>query len=184
MGFEVDQGLVRDAQRGEAALEALLVALWPEAYRVAFGVLHDRGLAEDAAQESCASIALGLPALRATEAFYAWMYRIIIRHAMVSAKRAQNIAALSATAESHTPPSDDERLDILAAVAALPKPQRAAIVLRYYAGFNSKEIAAIVGAPAPTIRFHLMLARRSLRTALAVIDAGTSTNLEACPDVR
>ncbi|HWT07183.1 MAG TPA: RNA polymerase sigma factor [Xanthomonadales bacterium] len=184
MGFAVDPSLVRDAQRDGAALEALLAALWPEAYRVAFGVLHDRGLAEDAAQEACASIALGLPALRATDAFYTWMYRIIIRQATASAKGLKKIAALHTTGEPRTVSSEDERLDILAAVAALPKSQRAAVVLRYYAGFNSSEIAAVLGAPAPTIRFHLMLARRALRAALAVIDSNVSTNLEACPDVR
>lgn len=184
MGFTVDPSLVREAQRGGPALETLLVALWPEAYRVAFGILHDRGLAEDAAQEACASIALGLPALRAAEAFSTWMYRIIIRHAMVSAKQSRWTAELGTTIEAQRAASDDDRLDILAAIAELPKSQRAAVVLRYYAGFNSGEIAAVLGAPAPTIRFHLMLARRTLRRALAVIDASAPANLEACPDVR
>jgi RNA polymerase sigma factor (sigma-70 family) len=184
MGFTLDPSLIRDAQRDDASLEALLVVLWPEAYRVAFGVLHDRGLAEDAAQEACAGIALGLPALRATEAFYTWMYRIVIRHALASAKRLRKNAELGIPAEPRTASSEDERLDILAAVAALPRAQRAAVVLRYYAGFNSSEIAAVLGAPAATIRFHLMLARRSLRTALAVIDASAPATLEACSDVR
>ena len=184
MGFTVDPRLVREAQRDGAALETLLIALWPEAYRVALGVLHDRGLAEDAAQEACASIALGLPALRSNEAFYRWMYRIIVRHAMVSAKRLKKIAEFSSPAEPPAVSSDVERLDILAAIATLPKSQRTAVVLRYYAGFNSSEIAYVLGAPAATVRFHLMLARRALRRALAVIDSSTSTDLEACPNVR
>lgn len=184
MGFTVDPSLVREAQRDSAALETLLIAVWPEAYRVAFGVLHDRGLAEDAAQEACASIALGLPALRFNEAFYKWMYRIIIRHAMVSAKRIEKVAGDDLPPEPSTVSSDDERLDIFAAIAALPKPQRAAVVLRYYAGFNSSEIAAVLGAPAPTIRFRLMVARRTLRRALAMIDSSTSADLEAVPNVR
>src|SRR6202163_5137973 len=99
MGFTVDPSLVRDAQRGGAALESLLVALWPQAYRVAFGVLHDRGMAEDAAQEACASIARGLPALRSGAAFYSWMYRIIVRHATVSAKRREDTTTLDARTE-------------------------------------------------------------------------------------
>ena len=184
MGFTVDPSLIREAQRDDAALESLLVALWPEAYRVALGVLHDRGLAEDAAQEACTSIALGLPALRSTEAFYKWTYRIIIRHAMVSAKRIENVVDADLPPHQSTVSSDDDRLDIFAAIAALPKPQRAAVVLRYYAGFNSSEIAAVLGAPAPTIRFRLMLARRTLRRALAIIDSSTSADLEAIPNVR
>ena len=184
MGFTVDPTLVREAQRGGAALEVLLVALWPEAYRVALGVLRDRGLAEDAAQEACASIALGLPALRSNEAFYTWMYRIVIRHAMVSARRVEKVGEVHLHAEPSTESSDDDRLDIFAAIAALPKAQRTAVVLRYYAGFNSAEIAAVLGTPAPTIRFRLMLARRTLRRALALIDSSTPADLEVIPNVR
>jgi RNA polymerase sigma-70 factor (ECF subfamily) len=184
MGFTVDPHLIRDAQADAAALEALLVALWPEAYRVAFGVLHDRGLAEDAAQEACASVALRLSALRSNDAFYGWMYRIVVRHATASAKRSKKIVELGSSAEPRAASSDDERLDILAAVDALPRPQRIAVVLRYYAGLNSAEIAAALRVPAPTIRFRLMLARRSLRRALVVIDSTTSANLEACHNVR
>ena len=112
------------------------------------------------------------------------MYRIIIRHALVSAKRLKKIEEFSSPAEPHTVPSDVERLDILAAIATLPKAQRTAVVLRYYAGFNSSEIAGVMGTPAATIRFHLMLARRALRGALAVIDSSTSADLEACHNVR
>ena len=184
MGFTVDPSLVREAQRDGAALETLLIAIWPEAYRVALGVLHDRGLAEDAAQEACASVALGLPALRSNEAFYKWMYRIIIRHAMVSARRTEKVAEVDFPAEPSTVSNDDERLDIFAAIAALPASQRTAVVLRYYAGFNSGEIAAVLGAPAPTIRFRLMVARRTLRKALAIIDSSTSADLEVVPNVR
>jgi RNA polymerase sigma factor (sigma-70 family) len=184
VGFTVNPDLVVDAQRDDAALEALLTALWPEAYRVAFGVLHDHGMAEDAAQEACASIARGLPVLRSSEAFYRWMYRIIVRHATASAKRWKKTADLDAKTEPRAVSSEDERLDILAAIAALPVSQRTAIVLRYYAGFNSSEIAAVLGAPAPTIRFHLLLARRALRAALAVIESQSPTKLEACRNVR
>ena len=184
MGFTVDPSLVREAQRDPAALETLLLELWPEAYRVALGIVHDRGLAEDAAQETCASIALGLPALRSNEAFYAWMYRIVVRHAILSAKRIETFAEHVVPVEPSTQSRDAERLDILAAVAALPTAQRVAVVLRYYAGFNSTEIAAVLKTPAPTIRFHLMLARRTLRNALSVIDASTSVDMEVCPHVR
>jgi len=51
-------------------------------------------------------------------------------------------------------------------IAALPLEQRAAVVLHYYVGLKSSEIAAATGLPASTIRFHLMLARRALRKTL------------------
>jgi len=173
VGFTVDPDLIGAARQDDAALEALLVALWPEAYRVAFGILRDRGMAEDAAQEACASIARGIPALRSIEAFYGWMYRIIVRHASSFAKRRSPLP--SPLPEAQAASTQEDRLDLFNAIAALPLSQRCVVMLRYYAGLNSSEIAAAIGAPAPTVRFHLMLARRALRAALAVVDAPTST---------
>jgi RNA polymerase sigma-70 factor, ECF subfamily len=183
VGFSVDPDLVHDARRSDAALDALLTEIWPEAYRVAFGVLRDRGLAEDAAQEACASIARGLPTLRASEAFYKWMYQIITRHANLAAKRRGRNSELDSQVEPCVDTSGDDRLDLLDAISALPLSQRCVVVLRYYAGLNSSEIAVALGAPAPTVRFHLMLARRTLRSALAVIDS-QAPKLEVYPNAR
>jgi RNA polymerase sigma-70 factor (ECF subfamily) len=183
VGFTLEPALVLDARHSDAALDALLVEIWPEAYRVAFGVLHDRGLAEDAAQEACASIARGLPSLRSCAAFYGWMYRIVARHATVVAKRRKRTAELDYPIEPRVVTSEDDRLDILDAIARLPLSQRCCVVLRYYAGLNSSEIAAALGAPAPTIRFQLMLARRALRSTLASIDS-QSPEMEAYQNAR
>jgi RNA polymerase sigma-70 factor (ECF subfamily) len=184
MGFSVDPELVLEAQGEAAALDRLITALWPEAYRVALGVLHDRGLAEDAAQDACAAIAAGLPRLRSTEAFYAWMYRIIARTAIVVAKRSKRAAALESPAEPIDRPNFVDGIDILAAIAALPLSQRSAVILYYYSGLTSREIAETLGVPAATVRFHLMLARRSLRSALAVTDSVSQPHLEVRSNVR
>ena len=45
-------------------MEQLLVRIWPDAYKIAFAVLRERGLAEDAAQEACASVVSSLPKLK------------------------------------------------------------------------------------------------------------------------
>jgi RNA polymerase sigma-70 factor (ECF subfamily) len=184
VGFTVDPNLILGAQHDDVALEALLTVVWPEAYRVAFGVLHDHGMAEDAAQDACANIARGLPRLRSTNAFYTWMYRIIVRQATTSAKRWKKTADLDAVAGLSSVSTEDERLDLLDAVEALPVMQRAVIVLRYYVGLNSSEMAVVLGAPAVTVRFYLMLARRALRAALVVLDSRDPADLEACPHAQ
>lgn len=49
--------LITAARHGDrGALDALLEAMWPDAYRVAYGVVQDGPLAEDAAQEACATV--------------------------------------------------------------------------------------------------------------------------------
>ena len=69
-----------------------------------------------------------------------------------------------------------DALDLYNALAALPHKWRGAVILHYYAGLNSGEIAAATGLPRSTIRFHLMLARKRLRKALSTLDTQAIPN--------
>ncbi len=77
MPLTVEGGLIESARLGGADVERLIAAVWPEAYRIAFSILRDGGLAEDAAQDACAAMARSLPRLKNANAFYAWSYKII-----------------------------------------------------------------------------------------------------------
>jgi hypothetical protein len=67
--MKIGREAVEAARSGGDALDTLIAELWPEAYRLAFGILRDRGLAEDAAQEACATIAARLNSLRGRRCF-------------------------------------------------------------------------------------------------------------------
>jgi RNA polymerase sigma factor (sigma-70 family) len=166
----LENGLIENARSGGVALERLIAAVWPEAYRIALSILRDSGLAEDAAQEACAAMARSLPTLKRNDAFYAWSYKTIVNHALTAARRRPATRPLDAIAEPavHLDPSD--ALDLHHALAALSFVQRATIILHYYAGLSSAEIAAAPALPPSTVRFHLMLARRALRKALSTTD--------------
>ncbi|MBE5024104.1 sigma-70 family RNA polymerase sigma factor [Olsenella sp. DSM 107455] len=58
----------------------------------------------------------------------------------------------------------DER--VLAAVMALPLPQREAVYLHYYEGYPTREVARIVGATDDAVRQRLSRARAILRDDL------------------
>ncbi|MEO6836567.1 MAG: sigma-70 family RNA polymerase sigma factor [Candidatus Tumulicola sp.] len=178
MPLAVDPALVENARSGGAGLERLVAAVWPEAYRIALSILHDRGLAEDAAQEACAAMARSLPALENTDVFPAWCYKIIANHAITASRRRPRTQALDAVAELEIHLDRSDALDLYKALATLPVVQRGAIILHYYAGLNSREIAAATGLARSTVRFHLMLARRTLRRALTVTDAVTTRQSE------
>jgi RNA polymerase sigma factor (sigma-70 family) len=57
--------------------------------------------------------------------------------------------------------------DLLRALSALTQMQRAAVVLRHYAGYSTREVAAIIGSTAPAVRVHLSVGRRRLRSLLS-----------------
>jgi len=157
--------LVDEARHDGSSLERLIAEVWPQAYRLAFSILHDRGLAEDAAQEACASIARALPALRVPATFPSWSYRIVVNRALSTARKRPSCQPLEAAdSGAAVDPSGD--LDMRAALAKLTVRQRAIVLLHYYAGFRSSEIAEAVGVPPTTVRFHLMTARRALQRAL------------------
>jgi DNA-directed RNA polymerase specialized sigma24 family protein len=52
-----------------------------------------------------------------------------------------------------------------AAVAALPPPQRVAVVLHHFEGLPDQEIARITGSTGPAIRGQLLQGRRALARA-------------------
>jgi RNA polymerase sigma-70 factor, ECF subfamily len=165
--LDVEARLIDGARSGGADLERLIRAVWPEAYRIAFSMLRDRGLAEDAAQEACAAIARCLPSLKKTDGFSAWSYKIIVNHAIVAARRRQRTQSLDEVPSAAGDADRSDALDLHDALMRLPIEQRGAIVLHYYVGLNSREIAASTGLRPSTVRFHLMLARRSLCKALS-----------------
>jgi RNA polymerase sigma-70 factor (ECF subfamily) len=167
----LDAGLIDGARAGGPGLESLLAAVWPEAYRIALSILRDPGLAEDAAQEACVTIARSLSTLKTEGAFRGWSYRIIVNHAITTARRRPRTQPLEVALERGRYVDPSDALDLHDALATLPVSQRAAVVLYYYAGLTSAEIADAIGQPSSTIRFYLMLARRALRKAL------TATNV-------
>jgi RNA polymerase sigma-70 factor (sigma-E family) len=59
----------------------------------------------------------------------------------------------------------DERDAMLRRIALLPRKQRAAVVLRYYDGYDDHEIAAVLGCAAVTVRSHISRALTTLRAA-------------------
>ncbi len=166
MPLTIEPRIIEKAQVATEELEPLVAAVWPEAYRLALTILRDRGLAEDAAQEACATIARSLTSLKNLDAFPAWSHKIIVRHALVSARRRPITRSLDALGDLSVGFDRRDALDLYGALAELTPLQRAAILLHYYAGLSSAEIAAATGIPSSTVRFHLMRARKALRAAL------------------
>lgn len=153
----------------DAAADQLIAALWPDAYRIAFSVVRDRSLAEDAAQEACAAVYRGIHTLRAPKALNVWFYRIVVRKALAIRRKEASFAQLSpANSQCDVAAVDSElKMDVLRALAKITPRQRAIVALHYYAQLNSREIGAILGIPDGTVRFHIMKTKRLLARLLA-----------------
>ena len=168
--------LIESAKGGETEyVERLVIAIWPDAYRLALAIVGDRQGAEDVAQEACIILYRTIGSLRSTEAFRSWFYRIVVREASEHKRRRSRLEPVLAVASENV--DQTASIDIWRALSGLPDHLRDVVVLRYFEDLSSREIASILRIPDGTVRFRLMIARRRLRPLLGeATDTATQPN--------
>lgn len=115
----------------------------------------DRGVAEELAQEAFIRACEHWPRVRHMDNRRAWLTRVAINLANSWFRR--RFAERRANTRHGGGPGVhlDETADVLAvrqAVAGLPRRQRTALVLRYYADLPAAQVAAQMGCAEPTVR--------------------------------
>ncbi|MDP9341555.1 MAG: sigma-70 family RNA polymerase sigma factor [Actinomycetota bacterium] len=129
-------------------------------WRAVYAFAGDREVASDAVAEAFAQCIRRGEAVRDPRA---WVWRTAFRIAAgeLKERRRRTTFTKEPTYEMDEPPGP-----LLAALAALPGNQRAALVLRYYAGHDTAAIADALGCSRATVRVHLSRGKRSLRGML------------------
>jgi RNA polymerase sigma-70 factor (ECF subfamily) len=164
--------LVRRAQRGdEEAFSALVPAAADRLLGVAYRILRDAALAEDATQQALLQAWRGLPKLRDVARFEAWTYRLVVHACYAEARRRRvwsGIRPLLAREER----ARDETAEVVnrdlidRGFRQLSTQHRAVLVLYHYVGLPHSEIAALLDLPVGTVRSRLHYASRALRAAI------------------
>jgi RNA polymerase sigma-70 factor (sigma-E family) len=102
---------------------------------------------------------------------HAYVRRMIVNDYLSWGRR---LARVTPRAEIRTPESVSDRAQehaerdaMITRLAALPRKQRAAVVLRYYAGMSDADIAAELGCREITVRSQISRALATLRLTLA-----------------
>jgi RNA polymerase sigma-70 factor (ECF subfamily) len=158
-------------ERGENQAEALLSHVgWMR--ELAQALLGDPAAADDVVQDSL--IVAWRRAPRDGGALEPWLSRVLRNLAWKRRRSALRRVEHEGRAEGPRPQTDPhetaERLDlqrrVLEAVQSLEEPLRTTLVLRYFEGRNSAEIAQLQGVPAGTVRWRLARALEELRERL------------------
>jgi RNA polymerase sigma-70 factor, ECF subfamily len=166
-------GLVKRAQDGDPdAFAALAAASVDRSYAVAYRILRDMHLAQDATQQALLSAWRDLPTLRDPERFEAWLYRLVVRACYAEATRDRRWGArvrlipsdTSAVPDSASSIADRDELE--RGFRRLTPEQRAVLVLHHYLGYPLTELAETLGIPVGTARSRLHYATRQLRAAI------------------
>ena len=137
--------------------------------RLACTRLDDPADAEDVVQEVFLKLLTARPSVRDSEHEKAWLIRTTLHRASdLRRSAARRNVPLEEAAQAAASQAGSE---LLTAVRALPEPYSAVIHLYYYEGYSIKEIAKLLGVPAPTVGTRLARGRERLRRLLKEDDA-------------
>jgi RNA polymerase sigma-70 factor (ECF subfamily) len=168
--------LVERAKRGdEHAYGELMHAYQGIAFRIAYLVVGNAAEAEDAAQDGFVKAYRALHRFRSGEPLRPWLLKIVANEAR-NRRRAstrRDALTLRATAESSSgeaAPSPEaallereQRQALVAAVDALPEPQRLVIACRYFLELSEDETAEVLGIRRGTVKSRTARALDRLR---------------------
>lgn len=167
------------------ALAAAISSHERQLHALAYRLLGDHDLADDAVQDACLRALRALTAFRGDASMTTWLYRITSNVCLDALRRAHPVVsdALVEETSARLVPADlaqkvAERADLGAALAALPPASRRALILTEAWGFDYAETAALLGVPKGTVASRVHRAKASLRVKLGVA-TGTADDPDA-----
>ena len=174
---------VRRAQAGDATAMCGLIETnrtWVRG--IAYAVLGDAHLAEDAAQDVCVRMVKHLRGLDTPEAFRPWVYRMTRNVALSMAQRrerapqplgldAEQMSGGGNQVSKDDPPGAaleaEERFNVvLETIHRLPHIYREVLVLKHVQDLSYAEMSAILGVNIKSLEVRLVRARKLLQVRL------------------
>jgi RNA polymerase sigma-70 factor (ECF subfamily) len=171
---EIDPFTLEAAQRGDRRAFDAIVDLYDERLRLlAFHLLRDADLADDALQDAFFNAYRGLPAFHRRSALGTWLYRITYTVCMGYLRQAREGSVSFEEAEevigADADPADAVaiRNQLGAALARISPEQRVVVLLVDRDGFDYQSVAEVLDVPKGTVCSRLVTARAALREALS-----------------
>jgi RNA polymerase sigma factor (sigma-70 family) len=165
-----ERATVEAACRGEVdALAGLYERYYGPMVWVAYSMLLDRGLAEDAAQQAFATAYGKIRSLRRPDRFGPWLAAICRNTAQDMARARRREAALQKRVVSEirvASESDGFDKTVKEAVDHLPAMYREVVILHYYSNMSYEEIESILGVSGDKVKGRLARARKQIQVHL------------------
>ncbi|MDR0249431.1 MAG: RNA polymerase sigma factor [Oscillospiraceae bacterium] len=153
--------------RANNEIERLYRTHFAAVYRVCFAYMGAAADAEDAAADTFVKLIRSAPAFDGEEHEKAWLIRTasnVCKDALRHWWRRRE--DLDDHADTPAPERDEAHARVLDAVRLLPDRYKTPVILYYYHGHGTKEIAHILKLPEGTVRHRLYAARKLLKTKL------------------
>jgi RNA polymerase sigma-70 factor, ECF subfamily len=170
----VRRALAERAQGGDDVAFSELVDLdGDRCFAIAYRILRDASLAEDAVQQAFLLAWRELPRLRDLDRYEVWLYRLLVNACYEELRRYRRwkdrvtVLPLEVPLAADPYVAADERDALERAFARLAPDRRAAFVLHHDAGMPIATIAQVLRLPVGTVKSRLHYTARELRAALA-----------------
>jgi len=167
---EEQADLIRRARSGdEGAFEVLYREEVGRVYALCRRMARDAREAERLTQDTFVRAWQALGQFKGDSRFSTWLFRIAVNVVLASRR---SDARLGAHVSSEAPslgvarPAYEDRMDLDAAIRALPDRARAVLVLHDVEGYRHVEIGEMLGIATGTSKAHLHRARQLLREML------------------
>jgi RNA polymerase sigma-70 factor (ECF subfamily) len=157
--------LVQAAQNGHLeSFGALYERYHSPMVALAYSMLADRDLAEDAAQEVFTIACRDIGSLKSKERFTAWLAGICrnVSRQMLRAKKIKPAALSNENPARSKKSCEDRQETIRRAVWNLREAERELIVLRYFDGFSQAKISEVLELSPQAVNGRLVRAKRKI----------------------
>ena len=176
MTAEDDSSLVQRCRAGDsAAFDTLVERHRRQVYQVCYRFVGNHEDASDLAQDAFLRAYRALHTFKGHSAFSTWMYRVAVNVCLnrVSAKQPATEPLELREHQDATEETPDRTMlrreraaTVCAAIARLPKKQRATMILRMYHELPHEQIAAILGSSVGAVKANFFHALANLKKLL------------------
>ena len=167
--------VIHAAKSGDVrAFATLLETYYARCLRFALHMLASRDDAEEAVQDTFIRVHRALPKYEEREAFEPWLFRILANRCRTAGGRARRHADVMEYGEVPERPSMDGEDDAFAwreaiqgALAALPRDQREAFLMRHVEDLSYEDMSVATGARVSALKMRVKRACDALRGLLS-----------------
>lgn len=164
---------VDEAKQGDReAFDTLARMVGNRCMAIAYGILRDADLAEDAVQSALIKAWRELPTLRDLDRFEPWLHRILTNECYEQARGRRRLTAyvrllpVPRWGDQSGFLNVDDRDELERGLRRLTLEQRAVLVFYHYLGLSVADIADELGIPVGTVKSRLHHATSALRASL------------------